>query len=160
MKWHDGKPFTSDDVKFSYLEVLPKYHPAGRVAFSVIASIDTPDRTRRSSASRRRSAPFLFMTALNTGAILPKHLLAGKDITTAEFNRKPVGTGPFSLGEVVKGSHYVLERNPDYFKQGQPYLDRVVLRVMPNPPSRVLAFEKGEVDVLYSFFLPGSRRAG
>ena len=57
----------------------------------------------------------------------------------------PDGTGPFRLGEVVKGSHYVLERNPDYWKAGRPYLDRVVLRVMPNPPSRVLAFEKGEL---------------
>jgi peptide/nickel transport system substrate-binding protein len=53
----------------------------------------------------------------------------------------------------------VLERNPDYWKPGRPYLDRVVLRVMPNPPSRVLAFEKGEVDVLYSFFLPREQAA-
>ena len=99
------------------------------------------------------------MTNLNNAPILPKHLLEGKDIATAEFNGKPVGTGPFRLGEIVKGSHYVLERNPDYFKPGRPYLDRVVLRVMPNPPSRVLAFEKGEVDVLYSFFLPREQAA-
>jgi peptide/nickel transport system substrate-binding protein len=96
---------------------------------------------------------------MTTGAIVPKHLLEGQDIPTAEFNRKPVGTGPFRMTEAVKGSHYVLERNPDYFKKGRPYLDRVVLRVMPNPASRVLAFEKGEVDVLYSFFLPREHAA-
>jgi peptide/nickel transport system substrate-binding protein len=159
VKWHDGKPFTSADVKFTYLEILPKYHPTGRVAFSVIASIDTPDAHTAVVHLKKPFAPFLFMTNLNNGPILPKHLLEGKDIATAEFNQHPVGTGPFRLGEVVKGSHYVLERNPDYWKPGRPYLDRVVLRVMPNPPSRVLAFEKGEVDVLYSFFLPREQAA-
>ncbi len=121
VKWHDGKPFTSEDVKYSYTEVLPKYHPVGRLSYSLVTAVETPD-------------PY---TAVS-----------------AEFNRRPVGTGPFKIAEAVKGSHYVLERNPDYFKKGQPYLDRVILRVMPNPASRVLAFEKGEVDVLYTFFLP------
>ena len=134
--------------------MLPKYHPVGRIAYSLVTAVDTPDPYTAVVRLKAPFGPFVFMTALNTGAIVPKHLLAGQDITTAEFNRKPVGTGPFKIAEAVKGSHYVLERNPDYFKKGQPYLDRVVLRVMPNPASRVLAFEKGEVDVLYSFFLP------
>ena len=159
VRWHDGKPFTSADVKFSYLEILPKYHPTGRTAFAIVASIDTPDPHTVVIHLKKSFAPFLFMTNLNNAPILPKHLLEGKDIATAEFNGKPIGTGPFRLVEAVKGSHYVLERNPDYFKPGRPYLDRVVLRVMPNPPSRVLAFEKGEVDVLYSFFLPREQAA-
>jgi len=154
VKWHDGKPFTSEDVKFSYLEVLPRYHPVGRLGYSLVTAVDTPDPYMAVVRLKAPFGPFVFMTALNTGPIIPKHLLAGQDITNAEFNRRPVGTGPFRIAEAVKGSHYVLERNPDYFKKGQPYLDRVVLRVMPNPASRVLAFEKGEVDVLYSFFLP------
>ena len=154
VKWHDGKPFTSEDVKFSYLEILSNFHPVGRIGYALVAAIETPDPHTAVIKLKAPLGPFVFMTALPTGAIMPKHLLAGQDITTAEFNRKPVGTGPFKLGETVKGSHYVLERNPDYFKKGQPYLDRVVLRVMPNPASRVLAFEKGEVDVLYTFFLP------
>jgi peptide/nickel transport system substrate-binding protein len=154
VKWHDGKPFTSEDVKFSYTEVLPRYHPVGRLSYSLVTAVETPDPYTAVVKLKAPFGPFVFMTALNTGAIVPKHLLAGQDFAAAEFNRKPVGTGPFKIAEAVKGSHYVLERNPDYFKKGQPYLDRVVLRVMPNPASRVLAFEKGEVDVLYSFFLP------
>ncbi len=154
VKWHDGKPFTSADVKFSYLEVLAKYHPTGRLTFSQIAAIETPDPHTAVVKLKKPLGPFLFMTSENSGPILPRHLLEGQDIANAEFNRKPIGTGPFRIAEAVKGSHYVLERNPDYFKKGRPYLDRVVLRVMPNPPARVLAFEKGEVDVLYSFFLP------
>jgi peptide/nickel transport system substrate-binding protein len=154
VRWHDGKPFTSEDVKFTYLEMLAKYHPAGRLVFASVAGVDTPDLYTAIVRLKKPFGPFLFMTSLNSGAILPRHLLEGKDIATAEFNRKPVGTGPFRIAEAVKGSHYVLERNPDYFKKGRPYLDRVVLRVMPNAASRVLAFEKGEVDVLYSFFLP------
>jgi peptide/nickel transport system substrate-binding protein len=159
VKWHDGKPFTSADVKFSYLDVLAKYHPTSRIGFGWIAAIDTPDPHTAVIRLKKPFAPFLYMTNLNSGPIVPRHLLEGKDIATAEFNSKPVGTGPFRLAEAVKGSHYVLERNPDYFKPGRPYLGRVVLRVMPNPPSRVLAFEKGEVDVLYSFFLPREQAA-
>ena len=159
VKWHDGKPFTSEDVKFSYLEVLAKYHPTGRLGFASVGGIDTPDPYTAVVRLKKPFGPFLFMTNLNSGPILPKHLLEGKDIATAEFNTKPVGTGPFRIAEAVKGSHYVLERNPEYFKKGRPYLDRVVLRVMPNAASRVLAFEKGEVDVLYSFFLPREQAA-
>jgi peptide/nickel transport system substrate-binding protein len=154
VRWHDGKPFTGQDVKFTYLEVLAKYHPVGRLAYSNITAIDTPDPHTAVMRLKTPFGPFVFMTSLNMGAILPRHLLEGQDIASAEFNKKPVGTGPFRIAEAAKGSHYVLERNPDYFKKGRPYLDRVILRVMPNPASRVLAFEKGEVDVLYSFFLP------
>jgi peptide/nickel transport system substrate-binding protein len=154
VKWHDGKPFTSEDVKFSYMEALAKYHPVGRLSYSLVTAVDTPDPYTAVVRLKAPFGPFILMTAMNTGVIVPKHLLAGQDFAAAEFNRKPVGTGPFRIAEAVKGSHYVLERNPDYFKKGQPYLDRVVLRVMPNSASRVLAFEKGEVDVLYSFWLP------
>ena len=159
VKWHDGKPLTSADVKFTYLEILAKYHPTGRLAYQVVQSIETPDPHTAVIRLKKPFGPMLFMTNLNSGPVLPKHLLEGKDIATAEFNRKPVGTGPFRIAEAVKGSHYVLERNPDYFKNGRLHLDRVVLRVMPNPASRVLAFEKGEVDVLYSFFLPREHAA-
>ena len=159
VRWHDGQPLTAADVKFTYLEVLAKYHPTGRLGFSTVAAIDTPDPHTVVIRLKRPFGAFLFMTNLNSGPVLPRHLLEGSDVTTAEFNRKPVGTGPFRLVEAAKGSHYVLERNPNYFKKGQPYLDRVVLRVMPNPASRVLAFERGEVDVLYSFFLPREHAA-
>lgn len=158
-KWHDGTPVTSADVQFTYLHVLAKYHPTGRLGYAVVEAVDTPDPHTAVVRLKRPFGPFLFMTNLNSGPVLPRHLLEGKDVPTADFNRKPVGSGPFRLVEAVKGSHYVLERNPHYFKTGRPYLDRVVLRVMPNPASRVLAFEKGEVDVLYSFFLPREQAA-
>ncbi len=116
VKWHDGKPFTSEDVKYSYTEVLPKYHPVGRLSYSLVTAVETPDPYTAVVKFKAPFGPFVFMTALNTGPILPRHLLAGQDFMT--------------------------------------YLDRVILRVMPNPASRVLAFEKGEVDVLYTFFLP------
>jgi peptide/nickel transport system substrate-binding protein len=157
VKWHDGQPFTAADVKFTFQEVLAKHHPIGRLAYAAIAAIDTPDPYTAIVRLKAPFGPFVFMTSLTTGPILPRHLLEGRDVLTSDFGKKPVGTGPFKLGEVVKGSHYVVERNPDYFRKGQPYLDRVVLKVMPSPPSRVLAFEKGEVDVLYSFFLPAEQ---
>src|SRR3990170_3070810 len=101
VKWHDGKPFTSEDVKFSYTEVLAKYHPVGRNGYSLVTAVDTPDPYTAVVRLKAPFGPFVFMTALNTGAIVPKHLLAGQDITNAEFNRKPVGTGPFKIAEAV-----------------------------------------------------------
>jgi peptide/nickel transport system substrate-binding protein len=154
VKWHDGRPFTSADVKFTFMDVLAKYHPTGRQAFSMVETVDTSDPNVAVVKLKAPFGPFLFMTTESSAPILPKHALEGQDIVNGEFSKKPIGTGPFKLVEATKGSHYVLERNPDYFKPGRPYLDRVVLRVMPNGASRVLAFEKGEVDVLYTFSLP------
>jgi peptide/nickel transport system substrate-binding protein len=159
VRWHDGKPFTAADVKFTYQDVLAKLHPIGRLGFSNVTAIDTPDPFTVVMKLKAPFAPLLFMTSLCMSPILPKHVLEGQDLATSEFNRKPIGTGPFKIAEAVKGSHYLLERNPDYFKPGRPYLDRVILKVMPNPASRVLAFEKGEVDVLYSFYLPREQTA-
>lgn len=155
VRWHDGKPFTSKDVQFTYLEILAKYHPIGKLAFSRIRAIDTPDDHTAVIHMKEPYAPLLYQTTEVMAPILPRHIYEGTDILNNPHNKAdPVGTGPFRLGEYVRGSHVTLVRNPDYFKKGQPYLDRVILKIMPNGAARVLAFEKGEVDVLYGFVLP------
>src|SRR5690606_23512703 len=78
-------------------------------------------------------------------------LYEGTDPTTNPNNQHPIGTGPFKFVEYVKGSHIELVRNEDYWQKDEkgnqlPYLDRVVLRVIPDPTSRTLAMSKGEVD--------------
>jgi peptide/nickel transport system substrate-binding protein len=89
--------------------------------------------------------------------IYPKHLYEGTDPRQNEHNFKnPIGTGPFVLKEWVRGSHIVMERNPDYYKKGQPYLDRVVAKFIPNANARVLALETGEIDFVSIYGLPAS----
>ena len=63
--------------------------------------------------------------------ILPKHLLAGKEITTSPLGRRPIGTGPYKFKEWVTGQKIVLVSNPDYF-EGRPYIDGYILRIIPD----------------------------
>src|SRR6185503_16341771 len=82
------------------------------------------------------------------------HLYEGTDITKNPHNERPIGSGPFRFKEWVKGSHVALERNPNYFKAGKPYLDRIILKTIPDAAARMLAFEAGDVDYLPYFATP------
>jgi len=84
-----------------------------------------------------------------TATILPAHIYDNTDVRQNPANQKPIGTGPFRFVEWQRGSSIVLERNPDYFEKGKPYLDRIVFRVIPDTQSRGAALESGEVDMIY-----------
>jgi len=92
----------------------------------------------------------------NEGFVIPKHLYENTDILKNPYNLKPVGTGPFVFKEWKKGSHITLERNPSYFKKGKPYLDRIIIKIVPDASSRMIAFEAKEIDYLYYINLPAS----
>ncbi len=158
VKWHDGKPFTAADVKYSMQEATGKYNGIARQALEAVASIETPDPHTLVFKMKYASPPFFpwSLSIANHMHILPKHLFEGTDPTKNEFNLKPVGTGPFVFKEYAKGDHITLERNPNYFKAGQPYLDRIVFKIIPDAAARVLALEKGEIDYLPYFGFPAS----
>ncbi|MFJ3044795.1 ABC transporter substrate-binding protein [Herbaspirillum chlorophenolicum] len=146
VKWHDGQEFTSADVQFSALEIWKKIHPRGRNTFAAIQAVDTPDKY---TAVFRLSHPSLVIFSslnANEGQILPRHLYQGTDILKNPYNLKPVGTGPFRFKEWQKGQYIVLERNPDYWDTGKPYLDRLVFRVIPDASSRAAALETGDAQ--------------
>jgi peptide/nickel transport system substrate-binding protein len=149
-KFHDGKPVTSADVKYTLEEVTSKYNSQARPILLNVASITTPDSSTVVFALTEPSAVFLLAMAHQFMVVLPKHLFEGSDPRTNPVNSKPIGSGPFKFEEWVKGDHITLVRNPDYFLSGQPYLDKVVFRIIPDAGSRTIAFQKGEVD-----FLPG-----
>jgi peptide/nickel transport system substrate-binding protein len=154
--FHDGTPFTSADVKYSIEEVSRKHHPVGLKAFGVLDRIDTPTPH---TAVFRLKQPFPAMLAFLSAwyaAILPKHLYDGTDPLKNPANTQPIGTGPFRLKEFVSGSHITLERNPAYWRKGRPYLDRVVFKIVPDETARVIAFERGELDVLNYYGFPFS----
>ncbi|MCC7046058.1 MAG: ABC transporter substrate-binding protein [Alphaproteobacteria bacterium] len=155
VKWHDGAPLTSADVKFTIEEVIFPLHTRGGTYKSIIDSVETPDAR---TVVLRLKAPFgPLMNALGYDVyILPKHLYQGTDIKNNPYNAKPVGTGAFRFVEWKKGSHIVLERNPDFFVKGQPYLDRLVFQVIPDAAARVLALESGDIDYLSYQSLPSS----
>jgi peptide/nickel transport system substrate-binding protein len=158
--WHDGRPFTSEDVKFSIEKIVRPYHSRGRVYFGDVQEIATPD-PHTVAFKLKAPIPF-FMNVFQPGEapIMPKHAFDGIDMGTAaavrqaEIMQKPIGTGPFRLKEWRKGTYIILERNPDYWRKGHPYLDQVVLRVLPDGSARAIAVENGEVDLAPMSGLP------
>ncbi|MBX3452945.1 ABC transporter substrate-binding protein [Ferrovibrio sp.] len=147
VKWHDGKPFTSEDVKYTLEEVIKKYHPRGRSILANLASVDTPSPL---TAVLNFSAPSLYALKSFTGPempILPKHIFDGSDPRSNPAGNAPIGTGPFKFVEWKKGQEILLERNPDYWASGMPYLDRLIVRFIPDPSARAAAFESGEIDI-------------
>ena len=152
VKWHDGQPFTSADVKFSLLSVWKTIHPRGRANFAAVTDVDTPDD--HTVVLRLKAPAPVILSVLNSyeSQVLPKHLYEGTDFANNPYNLKPVGTGPFIFKSWERGSHIILERNPDYWDAGKPHLDRLIYRIIPDATSRAALLEKGEVQ--YAPFSP------
>jgi peptide/nickel transport system substrate-binding protein len=145
VKWHDGKPFTSADVKFSLLEGWKKLHPRGQQTFAKVIGVETPDDY---TVVLKLSEPSpMILSALNSyeSQVIPKHIYEGTDIKTNPAVMAPIGTGPFMFKEWKKGEYISLVRNPNYWDAPKPYLDGIILRVIPDAGARAAAFEKGEV---------------
>ena len=138
--WHDGTPFTSADVKFTFENILLKYHSRTKSGLgSVIESIDTPDAHTVVFRMKNPYGPLLQRLDVTEAPILPKHIfLTGGDPNKHSANLKPIGTGPFMLDSYKRGDTITLKRNPNYFKPGLPKLDRLVFRVIPDSSSRLL----------------------
>jgi len=153
VKWHDGQPFTAADAAFS-IQLLKEYHPRGRTTFANVTAIETPD-DHSLILRLSRPAPYLIRAlAAVESPILPRHLYEGSDPLTNPWNQKPVGTGPFRFAELQGGSFLRLERNPDYWDKGKPYLDGVVFRILPDAAARAVAVETGEADLTTGNLIP------
>lgn len=149
VKWHDGKPFSAADVVFSVDKFLRETHPRGRLIINkYIESIRALNELTVEFKLKEPFSPFMSMFVVDNMPMVPKHIYEGTDFRNNPANQTPIGTGPFKFKEWKKGSHIVLTRNPDYWKKGQPYLDEIVFRVIPDAASRAIAFEKGDVQVL------------
>lgn len=145
VKWQDGAPFTSADVKFNYeLYIDPKTPTAYAEAFKQVTRVETPDPYTFVVHYAEPYAPALISWAT---PVHPRHLLEGRDITKSPLARKPVGTGPYKLVEWQSGEKIVLESNPDYFA-GQPYIKRVVYRIIPDISTQFLELQTGSLDFM------------
>lgn len=147
VRWHDGTPFSSADVKFTFDEILLKHHARTRAGLgNVVAAIETPGPDTVVFRLRKPYGALLQLLNVTEAAILPRHLYQGTDPLTNPANLKPVGTGPFRFESYRTDQQIVLTRNPNYFKPGLPYLDRLVLRIIPDRNAQTLALLSGEVD--------------
>ena len=154
VRWHDGAPFTSADVKFTFQEALLKYHSRTRAALEgVLARVDTPDEHTAVFRLTRPYSPLLQRLDVVEASIIPRHQYEGHDLLSGEPTRRPVGTGPFRFVSHATSDRVTLERNQDYFRRPLPGVDRLVFRILPNAVTAVAALEAGEVDYIGS--VPG-----
>ena len=145
--WHDGKPFTSEDVKVSMVEVNAKYSALFAPASQSIDSIGTPAPNKVIFRLNQPFGPFLVsLSCQQGGAILPAHLFKGVDAKNNPATMSPVGTGAFKFAEWKHGDFVRLSRNDKYHQPGKPYLDGVIAKIIPLPSSRIQALTAGEVD--------------
>ena len=145
--FHDGHPITSSDVAFS-VKVIQKSHPF-KSMFAPVESVDTPDdHTAILNLSQPHPALMLAMSG-QLMSIIPEHVYGDVEDykTHPRNNADVVGSGPFKLVEFRNGEHVILERFDDFFIDGRPYLDRIVLRIIPDLSARAIAYENGELDM-------------
>lgn len=147
VKWHDGAPFTAEDVVFSCAKFLPEVHPRARASFDRCESITVADKFTVVFKLKAPFEPFLYAFLPAGAPMMPKHIYDGSDYRANPKNATPIGTGAFKFKEWVKGSHIHLVRNDEYWKPGRPYLDGITYRVIPDAAARALAVETGQVDL-------------
>ncbi len=170
VRWHDGKPFTARDVAFTFYAVLdPKVTTPHRAYFDALVGF--PELTNKDNPKRPEDlaqkpidvlddytvrfrlrypyGAFLAVLVNPRAGIIPEHLLKGVDLNTAEFNRKPVGTGPFRFVEWRRGERLVMEANAQYHG-GRPALDRLIYRVIPDAVVLLQELRAGGVDFIES----------
>ncbi|MFC1802906.1 ABC transporter substrate-binding protein [Thermoproteota archaeon] len=149
VNWNDGVPLTAEDVKFSWLEVVANNHPRGTLLMSYIDSVVAIDSKTVEVNMKTPFPGFIYYLGISEAAIIPKHIYEGLDLKTdPKVLEPPVVSGPYKFKEWVKGSYVALERNPEYFRADETYFDQILLKIIPNVESRVLALEAGEIDWL------------
>jgi peptide/nickel transport system substrate-binding protein len=149
VRWHDGRPFTAEDVKFT-IDLIkdPKTNTTLRGNYQPVDQVVVVDQH---TVQFRLSRPYttLLSWLYWYAGIVPKHLLQGRDVNTYnEFNKqRPIGTGPFKLKEYRAGEYLLLERY-DAYHGGRPLLDQVAIRIIPNTNTAVAQMRAGTLDFL------------
>jgi peptide/nickel transport system substrate-binding protein len=152
--WHDGEPFSSADVTFTFEEMLLPLHARTKASVgAALESIEAPDDDTVEFRFAEPYAPLMLQLDVTEAPILPRHVYEGTDVMTNPANTEPVGTGPFVLESYTPDAELRFSANPDYFEPDLPYLDEVVMRIIPERGNQVVALEAGEVDWLFG--VPG-----
>jgi len=150
--WHDGKPFSSADVKYTFENILFKFHARTKAGLGTV--VDGIDALGPRTIVFRLKSPhpaLLRRLDVTEAPILPKHLYENVgDPNAAPANLAPIGTGPFRFSRYEKDAKVVLERNSNYFKAGLPKLDRLVFLILKDPATQLVAYQQGELDYLPS----------
>jgi peptide/nickel transport system substrate-binding protein len=145
-KFSNGDPVTCDDVKFSIDRFANPDVNLNYTGFgSAIESTECSDASTFVIQLNRVEGAFLDYLSTFIPSIIPQKVY--EEMGDEAFGEAPVGSGPFMVKEWVRGQRLVLERNPYYWKEGQPYLDSIVVEYIPDDNARMLKIESGEADI-------------
>ncbi|MBR0854462.1 peptide ABC transporter substrate-binding protein [Bradyrhizobium liaoningense] len=147
VRWHDGTPFSAEDVKFT-LELImnPNFRSWRTAGHALVRDIKVISPTEISWRMEEAFAPYL--SFLTETFIVPKHVLEKEaNPNTAAFNQAPVGTGPFKWSQRVAGDHLELVANTDYFGEG-PHIERLVFKYIPDLTVLYTQFKSGDIDLV------------
>ena len=171
VQWNDGTPLTADDVVYSMQRYGNPCNGRGRsglwrtytIPIEVVNITDKTDCTATNADEVIRkvdshtvefnlafaSGAFINFLAIDYAKVLPKHLLEqGIDLNQAEnILKHNSGSGPFILEEYQSGNHYKVNRNPDYFKEGLPYFERIEHFIITTPATFIAQVEAGQIDM-------------
>jgi len=150
VKWHDGQPFTSKDVKFTFDVVREASDAPAKLRinprkewYANVDAIEAPDPYTVVCRLKRPQPSLVAMLASGYSPVIPAH------VPLAEHRARCVGTGPFKFKEWKRGQSVELVRNPDYFVKGRPYLDAVRYTVIVERGTRVAALQANQIDLAY-----------
>ena len=152
LKFSDGSALTASDVEFSLERLRDEPESVLRSMFQVITDVKAPDDHTVVLELEHPSAPLMSALAVFSASILPEEVVTERG---EDFGSNPVGAGAFRFVEWERGNRIVLERNPHYYKEGQPKLDGVQWLVEANDNTRILKLKAGEIDA--AIFIPFSR---
>ena len=148
-KWHDGHSVTSEDVKYTFENVLFKYHSRTKSGLGKkVKSILTPNPKKVIFQLNNSYSPMITRLNVTEAPILPKHIFSSGNPNDHSANLNPIGSGPFIFNKYKKGESVELLKNKNFYIKGLPYFDRLVMRIIPDSVSQLLALQSGEVDYI------------
>ncbi len=145
VKWHDGIPFTANDVKFTYEQLInPKVKTPYSSKFEEVSGVEVIDEYTLRITYKEPFSPGLSSWGMG---IIPRHIFQKGDFNTHPANQNPIGTGPYIFKEWKRDEKIVLEANPEYF-EGKPYIDKYVYRIIPDQAVEFLELKSGNIDMM------------
>jgi peptide/nickel transport system substrate-binding protein len=154
LKWSDGEPITSADLKFTYEQIIKAENTGitSRSGWDKIEKVETPDALTTIFTFKEVYAPWQLLFSYTQGSLMPMHVL--KDLKTLDGSdwvlKGTVTHGPFKVTEVVKGDRIVLEAN-DLYWRGRPKLDKIFIKIVPDRDALLAGLRAGDVDIGVDF---------
>src|ERR1700737_445466 len=150
VKWHDGHPFTANDVKCTWDLLLGRSQEKLRTNprkawYQNLAEVTADGEFTAIFHLHRPQPAIIALLPSGYAPVYPSH------VSPREVRQHPIGTGPFKFVEFKPNEYIKVARNPDYWKSGRPYLDGVEYTVIPNRSTAILSFIAGKFDMTFPF---------